>query len=98
VAVLIGEPILVPCRILFGSKYNLFGFHVEPSVERILHGTQKGSTWNQKGFFKGLSHVDSQRTLKVLDSTLRLKKYILVIDLYYTEIHNYRYECHSPHV
>jgi hypothetical protein len=47
-AVPIGEPFLVSGRTLFGSRYNYVGFHVEPSV--------MGSTWNQKGFFKGLSY------------------------------------------
>ena len=33
------------------------------SMQNPLHGTKKGSTWNQKGFFKGFSYGDSQRTL-----------------------------------
>jgi hypothetical protein len=39
-AVPIGEPYLVPGRTFFGSMQNYFGFHVEPSGEGILHGTQ----------------------------------------------------------
>jgi hypothetical protein len=31
------EPFLVPGR-------TLFGFHVGPSVEKVLHGTKKGSS------------------------------------------------------
>ena len=57
-------------RTLFGSRQNSFGFHIEPSVERVLHRSQKvctwnrkDSTWNQKGFFKGFSDGDSRRTL-----------------------------------
>jgi hypothetical protein len=38
-----------------------FVFHVEPSVERVLHGTQNGSTWNLKGFFKGFSYGDCKK-------------------------------------
>jgi hypothetical protein len=40
-AVSIGETFLVPDRIFIGSGWNLFGFHVEPSVKRVLYGTQK---------------------------------------------------------
>uniref|UniRef100_A0A8C8JSC6 Guanine nucleotide binding protein (G protein), beta polypeptide 1-like n=1 Tax=Oncorhynchus tshawytscha TaxID=74940 RepID=A0A8C8JSC6_ONCTS len=32
-----------------GFQRGYFEFHVEPSVERVLHGTQKVSTWNKKG-------------------------------------------------
>ena len=56
-------------RTLFGSRQIPFRIHVEPSVERVRHGTlkgsiwnQKGSTWNQKVFFKGYSYRDSRRT------------------------------------
>ena len=63
-------------RTLFVSTKNPFGFHVKPSVERVLHGTQKVSTWNwngfylepivfylEPGFFKGFSYEDSRKTL-----------------------------------
>ena len=49
-------------RTLFGCRSNPFGCHLEPSVESVLHGTTKRFTWNQKGFFKGLSYGDSWRT------------------------------------
>ena len=57
-----GEPVLVPGITLFGSSKNPFGFHIEPPIERALHGTQKGSTWNKKVFFKLFSYGDSRRT------------------------------------
>ena len=39
-------------RVLWLSpKENPFWFQVEPPVERVLPGTQKGSIWNPKGFF-----------------------------------------------
>ena len=51
-------------RTLFGSRSPR-----SPSVERVLHGTQKGSiwnekgsTWNQKGFCKGFSYGDGKIT------------------------------------
>jgi hypothetical protein len=40
-------------RNLLDSRENLLWFHIELFVERVLHGTQKGYTWNQKGFFNG---------------------------------------------
>ena len=56
----------------------LFHCTVEPSVERVLHGTQNASTWNQKGFtwnqkslFKGFYYGDSRITISgsTVDST-----------------------------
>jgi hypothetical protein len=37
----------------FGSRNNPFEFHLEPITKRVLYGTQKSSTWNQKGFPMG---------------------------------------------
>jgi hypothetical protein len=37
-------------RTLFGSSWNSFGFHVEPSVERVLPGTKK---YYSKGYPMG---------------------------------------------
>ena len=38
-------------RTIFGSRENPFWFQVEPSVERVLHETQKGSILEPKGFY-----------------------------------------------
>jgi hypothetical protein len=62
------------------------GFHVEaPSVERVVYGIHKGSTWKFKRFFKGLSYGDSQKLLGVLDSTFLSKnigyKYYISLSL-----------------
>ena len=32
----------------YGSRWNPFGFHLEPFLQRGLHGTPKGSTWIPK--------------------------------------------------
>ena len=56
--------------IRLSPQNNYFWFHVEPSVEMVLHLTQqgyaqnqRGSTCNKKISFKGFSYVDSRRTL-----------------------------------
>ena len=37
----------------FDSRYNYFGFHVEPSVERVQHGTKRVLSGTKKGSLKG---------------------------------------------
>jgi hypothetical protein len=51
-----------PRRTLFGSRENPFGFHVEPSVERVLPG-------DKKGYSKANNTGTVEEPLKVLDST-----------------------------
>ena len=52
--VLIGETFLFPEWTLFGCRYNPFGLYVEPSVERVLHGTQSGFYLEPEGVFQRL--------------------------------------------
>ena len=56
------NPFWFQVKTLLVPGKNPFGIHVEPFPQesnRVLLGTKKGSSWNQKGF----SYGDSQRTL-----------------------------------
>ena len=62
-----------PKGVLWLSPDNPFGFHVEPSVERILHGTQVSSTWNQNGSTQyGTKTCSSKGFSKSVDILLRM--------------------------
>lgn len=62
-------------RTLFDFRYNPFGFH----EERALHGTQKGSTRNQKQFFQyPHQHTTWKKQCAVLVMHSNLKCYASV--------------------
>jgi hypothetical protein len=45
------------CPLMRTLWRTLFGLYVEPFPQKVVHETQKGSTWNQKGFFYGDSWI-----------------------------------------